>query len=322
MSTAAHCPKTFTSAKKRLGEKGFSYSLVAICKSIANSGAVPEKSQAAELFAVLENIVKELAMNEFEATLMSIYLERFGWKDSEFAGEDAILFCGLQAKSHLNMGVEGILSQLEEKYQGFEAMYQKWTRKHRKDEKVDAKEINLQFMAFQEIEEKKAKRKVLDYNVCVDQILQGTVSYNIDNSMKERSYPLKKKTKVQKRHKKEKSSIEKDAELLTHIKLTGGLKRNRNKTEFSKASQTFAPVLLLQDWAHGNDVNGRDCSEVEGEVGISNKQFLKELMLGHERNEHGHSEVGNGHIRLMSFVCEEKSGVWVPKLDHGMRLKH
>ena len=161
--------------------KGLSQISLLMIRRIASNTEIPISLRSYPLLRKLENTVKDLLMNEIEITLFGIFLESFGWNDTEFSLDNILPYTGLLAKKELNQNIESILDYFTLIDDNFLKNYEKWGKKYKHLCSIDPVLLNSTFSIYSSVEDKN-ERKIIDYNYIVDEILRGSQSYNTEPS--------------------------------------------------------------------------------------------------------------------------------------------
>lgn len=177
-------------------DSGFTHQLITISRKISSQIKIPSSCPKTSL-DLIQSTFKQLALNEIEASLFSIYLENLGIQDSDLSIEQKILFTGLLAKTKLNSSsslIKSIKSQLSLRNPDFLKHFSNFEKKNSSLVQVNALEINEKYSSFFDIKANEKFCNEVEYNYLVDEILKTSVSYNLDN----KTIPSPKQSKQQK----------------------------------------------------------------------------------------------------------------------------
>lgn len=158
--------------------KGVSQSSWLILRRISANQNIPESFRNQPLLRQIESIACELFMNEFEITLFGIYLETFGWSAKDLDLQMILFFCGLLAKKKLNQNIEIFADQFESIFPEFNLRFARWEKKVQRLSEVTSMDINAKYNLYSTHADAN-DGEIVNYNYIVDEILRGSISYNL-----------------------------------------------------------------------------------------------------------------------------------------------
>ena len=176
-------------------DQGISHQLQKIARKVALSDSIPSNFRTKVSILSIHSIIKQLLLNEIEASLFSIYLESFAWRDVEFSLDQILLYTGLLAKFKLNPSIDKLLDQLASKNPQFLKSFMKYKKKYLNQATADGLQINQKYNELALFHSEPVPISI-EYNFLVDEILRTSVSYNID-----KKEPQTKDLKAQKSYK-------------------------------------------------------------------------------------------------------------------------
>ena len=118
----------------------------------------------------LISVYKEMSLNEIEISLLSIYLDRFGWNCRDPL-EIVIHFTAYAAKCYLNENVGNLESILLGKYIFF-TEYPKWMTRYRSSVTVGYVDINYMYIQLSSADITAEEIDYYDYNQAVIQLIE------------------------------------------------------------------------------------------------------------------------------------------------------
>ena len=162
-----------------------------ICVSFINKIIMDSKRTHLEgyegkynLNKILNDIAKELFLNEYELILLSLYLEHINIPlyNDLFNLEDSLLYLCFFIKKITSSEVElePILYYLNDKYENFEFNYEKWNKiLEKKIEQIyfQHHEINKRLREYKQSFNEYCRNNFIDYNYIVDRILTMSLPY-------------------------------------------------------------------------------------------------------------------------------------------------
>jgi hypothetical protein len=150
--------------------EGASQTTQMFLRMIAASPQLPKACHQAPLLRYFYETSKELMMNELEVALWAIYLERLVWPMSDSPVSLVLSFAAFAAKLHLNDNIAPIEAHLNRRVVNFSALHEQWAEG--KQLSVTARELNSKFKALHRVVQQPEEDALVDYNYCVDDILQ------------------------------------------------------------------------------------------------------------------------------------------------------
>lgn len=199
---------------------GISHHLLSISRKIASSDSIPLNFRTKVSAASIVSIFKQLHLNEIEASLYSMYMDSFAWKDNEFTLDQLLLFTGLLVKFKLNPSIDKYLDQLSQVNPQVFKFFMKFKKKYLSQATADSLQLNQKYNEMTLVQPQPIPM-IIEYNFLVDEILKTSVSYNIDKDQKGlEKKPLKSPKSIKKPNKKRHKRVQKKYEDLKKNTLT------------------------------------------------------------------------------------------------------
>lgn len=164
-----------------------SQSLTLMARKVLNSSQISPKVRCKPLFRLFIDTVRELMLTPLELSILSIFLEKFGWEEKNLSPDFLFLYLGFAAKKQLSHDISHILGYLNRKISHFSENYNIWESNTRQFFQVDIKEISIKFQYLS----RDSSNSALNYNYYVDEILQISPPYHLESE----EVRLKKKAK-------------------------------------------------------------------------------------------------------------------------------
>ena len=155
----------FLSSNQDVLDYGTSQVTQRMINNIVTSRKVPVDAKRLQLRQQTSHVFKETALNEVQASVWALLLDRLTWNDSKFSLWFKLLASALYSKEILGEPVEYLIRKFSEKDQKFADNYQLWRSYCQKIE-LTVREINQK---FNEINIGTIDK--IDYNFYVDEII-------------------------------------------------------------------------------------------------------------------------------------------------------
>lgn len=134
------------------------------------------------LMQLLSNACKTMMLNEYEIAAWGTWLDTFNLDDnSEFKPEDYILFTAFYIKMNLND--EDYLGSMFQSYfncyiHNFIVRFNKWLKENKNIFEFNPISVNKKYRELNKPYNPQLEKDFIDYNHCVDDILQIAPPYN------------------------------------------------------------------------------------------------------------------------------------------------
>lgn len=155
----------FLSSNQDVLDYGTSQISQRMLNNIVTSEKVPVDAKRLQLRQLTSHIFKETALNEVQASVWALLVDRMAWDDSNFSLWFKLLASALYSKEFLGEPVEYLISKYTEKDEKFANNYQLWRNCIQKIV-LTVREINQK---FNEINIGKIVK--MNYNFYVDEII-------------------------------------------------------------------------------------------------------------------------------------------------------
>ena len=152
-------------SKDHLSYRGYLFLL-----RIAESGSILINASKELILEELTIILTEMCLNEVEISLLSIYLDRFGWRCRDPLNK-LLHFSAYTAKCYLNENMTCLESSLSKKYTYF-SEYSLWMAKYRSSVPVGFIEINYAYSQLSRADIVTEEVDCYDYNLAVTQLIE------------------------------------------------------------------------------------------------------------------------------------------------------
>lgn len=207
-------------SKPENDDSGISHQLLSISRKIASSDSIPLNFRTKVSASSIISVFKQLHLNEIEASLYSIYLESFAWKDTEFTLDQIFLFTGLLVKFKLNPSIDKYLDQFSQVNPQVFKLFMKYKKKYLSQATSDSLQLNQKYNELTSVQPESIPM-IVEYNFLVDEILKTSVSYNIEKKPKDlKKKPLKSPKSIKKSNKNKHKKVQKKYEDLNKNTLT------------------------------------------------------------------------------------------------------
>lgn len=135
------------------------------------------------LHTIMLKLCRYLLLNEIELSVLSIYLDRFGWKNNYFDINQYIFILGILTKIKVSPDSGIIVPAVYNEIPGLENAYKEFISLKIENEKFDVLEImiidiNKRYVELSTPFNTHCKENFMDYNFCVDQILSMSLPYS------------------------------------------------------------------------------------------------------------------------------------------------
>lgn len=150
---------------------GMSHKSQLFLRRIASSA--PNGGQA--LLEKLNEICKQVLLNELEIVLWSFYLEKYVWYDDSSPQSDLLLFSAFASKEFLNSDTSLIDAHLHTIIPDFERRFKLWIRN--KSRSVSHRDMNIRYYELSIPIRNFEDSSIVDYNQYVTQLLDTNHSH-------------------------------------------------------------------------------------------------------------------------------------------------
>ncbi|CAG9320911.1 unnamed protein product [Blepharisma stoltei] len=151
--------------------------IINILSKATQNAAFQNLDEKKNTMKLMISTAKDLALNEMECALWTIYLQKINWKNECSSSSLDLIYTAYASKSLLNENLKPFSLHLEKISENFLKNYEDWYNSHKQFFKVDSMEINCRFKEYSKPcfgEE----TGIFDYNNCVDDILQSAGGYS------------------------------------------------------------------------------------------------------------------------------------------------
>lgn len=131
--------------------------------------------------SLILKMTKELMLNQLELVYLSLYFDKFGWRNNQFEVLDYFIIIGLSVKKYLNNKTEVIENYLCGEYPEIITKFNLWLKQQKEiysTMTIPPKEVNGRFNILIKPYNTFCKNNFIDYNESVDKILQMSLPYN------------------------------------------------------------------------------------------------------------------------------------------------
>ncbi|CAG9322297.1 unnamed protein product [Blepharisma stoltei] len=173
--------KEYEAIRSEYTEFSLSNTIINILYKVVQTSACLNAAYKKAAMKQLISAAKDLALNEMEASLWTIYLQKIDWKSLSSTCYLDLLFAAYASKSYLNENLKPFNVYLEKMNANFLKSYESWHSTHKHLLKIDSKEINNRFKEYSKPYLGLGEVQIIDYNHCVDDILRIAM----DSSVKE-----------------------------------------------------------------------------------------------------------------------------------------
>lgn len=171
--------------KKYISEEFNTMCIVFINRLISESQTLPlDVKNSNNVHKIILKNVKELMMNEYEITLLSLLLDDIGWLNDKFSFEEHLFFCGLSVKKMtLKEEAKIFINYFSQINKGFIEQFEKWELAQKdklslNERKYKYNQVYSRFCILKKPYNIYCKTNYIDYNSVVDKILRMSLPYS------------------------------------------------------------------------------------------------------------------------------------------------
>lgn len=183
--------KCFEALQNNYISTGMSHQSQLFLRRIASSA--PNGGQA--LLEKLNEVCKQVLLNELEIVLWSFYLEKYAWYDDSSPQSDLLLFSAFAAKQFLNADTSVVESNLKSLTPDFDRRFKQWSKD--KSRFISHRDMNIRYYELSIPIRNFEDSSIVDYNQYVTQLLDTNHSHKREEKENELEEELpNKRTKV------------------------------------------------------------------------------------------------------------------------------
>lgn len=168
----------FSSSDQEALEYGLNQTLQRMINNILTSEKVPLDAKRFQLKQQIAHIFKDTALNEVQAAVWALILERLAWDNTDYSLWFKLLASALYSKEFLGESLEWLIKKYSNKDDKFVHNYQLWKNYCQKID-LTVREINQKY-----IEINFGKIDKIDYNFYLDEVIFTYQPYQNFNKSK------------------------------------------------------------------------------------------------------------------------------------------
>ena len=169
--------KTYEKMQDSYIKDGLTQQILVYLKTLLKNKELLFELKSFPLLRMLEDTCKEFFLNELEATMWSIFLEKLVWENKSKPIQILLLYTAFAVKSYMNSeeDINVITSYISQKYGGFFTGYEKWHSQYSEQLFISQRNFNQYYNNFIKL----SSLDLTDYNYYVDDLLQNAPSSTI-----------------------------------------------------------------------------------------------------------------------------------------------